>query len=64
MPQLRGPAWDSRFPSARSTAKMRSMKSILRQRFIVPASVVEAAPGRLQDGWLGNVRTRGYAYVS
>lgn len=43
---------------------MRAMKSELRQRFIQPAPVVAAAFGRAQDGWLGEVRANGYAYVS
>lgn len=36
----------------------------MRQRFMHPAPVVAAALGRLRDGWLGDVRTFGYAYVS
>lgn len=43
---------------------MRAMNSILRQRFIDPATVPLAACGCMQDGWLGDVRARGYAYVS
>lgn len=43
---------------------MRTMNSVVRQRFIDPAPIEAAAFGCAQDGWLGDVRTLGYAYES